>query len=108
MSEGTIWLVILLAGAATFALRLSFIQLAGRTEPPALMRRALRYVPAAVLAALILPAFAARDGAIDLSFDNPRLLAGLIAAVVAFVTRSVLATLATGLAMLWALTNLMG
>jgi branched-subunit amino acid transport protein len=92
-----------LAGLVTFATRLSFIALLGRVEVPPLLTRALRFVPAAVLSAIIFPELLVRDGAVDLSLGNARLLAGLLAAAVALRTRSVVLTMLGGMAALWAL-----
>jgi len=98
------WLPALaLAGLVTFAIRLSFIALLGRVEVPPLFTRALRFVPAAVLSAIIFPELVVRGGAVDLSPGNPRLLAGLVAAGVALRTRSVALTIASGMGALWAL-----
>lgn len=100
-----IWLVILLAGLLTYATRLSFIAALGRWQPPALFLRALRYVPPAVLSAIILPEMVLRGGQPDLSLLNPRLVAGLLAALVAWRTRNTFLTIAVGMAglylMLW-------
>jgi len=46
----------LLGGALTFGMRLSFIYLFGRFEIPATVKQALRFVPPAVLSAIIAPA----------------------------------------------------
>jgi branched-subunit amino acid transport protein len=103
------WLpVFLAAGLVTFATRLSFIALLGKVEVPPLLTRALRFVPAAVLSAIIFPELLVRDGAVDLSPGNPRLLAGALAAVVALRTRSVAWTIASGMAALWGLQALLG
>ena len=51
----SLWLTMLLAGAATFAIRLSFIGAAGRLDAPAWFRRMLRFVPIAALTALVCP-----------------------------------------------------
>ncbi|HEX9288451.1 MAG TPA: AzlD domain-containing protein [Anaeromyxobacteraceae bacterium] len=103
------WLPVLaLAGLATFATRLSFIALLGRIETPPLLVRALRFVPPAVLSAIIFPELILRNGAPDLSLHNHRLLAGLAAAGVALSTRNVLATIAAGMVALWALQALLG
>jgi branched-subunit amino acid transport protein len=56
-----------------------------------------------VMAALVLPALVNVNGAIDLSLGNERLLAGALAAFVAWRTRQVLLTLAVGMAALWLL-----
>ena len=51
----TVWLTMLLVGLGTYATRLSFILLFGRREIPVGVRRALRFVPPAVLTAIIFP-----------------------------------------------------
>jgi branched-subunit amino acid transport protein len=103
MSTQTFWLAILGAGAITFVLRLSFIALLGRIEVPSFLERALRYVPAAVLTAVVVPLLFYQDGALEVSIGNERLLAGLLAAVIAWRTRNVLLVLGGGIAALWTL-----
>ena len=102
MKEG--WLPVLaVAGLITFAIRLSFIALLGKVEPPPLLTRALRFVPPAVLSAIILPELVLREGAPSLGPGNARLMAGALAGLVAWRTRNVLATIAVGMAGLWIL-----
>lgn len=101
MSTASIWLIILAGGAVTFGIRLSFILLLGRLEIRPLMRRALAYVPTAVLTAIIVPEILAPAGRLDLSAGNPRLIGGLLAVAVAWRTRSVVLTLAVGMAAVW-------
>jgi branched-subunit amino acid transport protein len=103
VSTTTFWLAILGAGAVTFTLRLSFIALLGRIEVPPFLERALRYVPAAVLTAVVIPLLFYQDGALEVSLGNERLVAGLLAALIAWRTRNVLLVLAGGMAVLWAL-----
>ena len=103
MSTQALWLTILGAGAVTFALRLSFIALLGRMPIPPPLGRALRFVPAAVLTAVVVPSLFYVDGALEVSPGNERLLAGLVAALIAWRTRSVLFTLGGGMATLWTL-----
>ena len=50
-----LWTVILAVGALNYLSRLSFIALFARRTMPPLLARALRYVPPAMLTALILP-----------------------------------------------------
>ena len=106
MNDSTFLLIVVVIGVATYLLRFSFIG-AARHEPRAgkesAWQRALRYVPVAVLSALIAPALSLRSGALALPWQNPRLIAGLVAALVAWRTRNVLATLAVGMALLWLL-----
>jgi branched-subunit amino acid transport protein len=54
-----------------------------------------------VLAAIVVPALAIRDGAIQLAAANPRPAAALVALIVAWLTRSVIWTIAAGMAALW-------
>lgn len=95
------WLIILLAGPLTYAIRLSFIALSGRWQPPRLFTRALRFVPPAVLSAIILPEMLIRDGALVPTFLNPRLLAGLLAILVAWRSRNTLLTIVAGMLALY-------
>lgn len=103
MSTTTLWLTIIGVGIGTFLLRLSFIETWKWLRVPPLLMQALNYVPAAVLAALVLPALLRSGGSIDVSFDNLRLYAGLAALAVAWYSRSMLLTLTTGMAALWLL-----
>ncbi len=70
---------------------------------PLWMLRGLRYVPAAVLSAIILPELLLQQGLIDLSLGNDRMLAGIAAVLVAWRTRNVLLTVTIGLVLLWLL-----
>jgi len=98
------WLPALaLAGLLTFATRLSFIALLGRVETPPLLARALRYVPPAVLSAIVFPELLLKEGKVDVTLHNLRLFAGLLAVLVAWRTKSVLLTIAVGMGTLWLL-----
>ena len=92
-----IWLVMLLGGLITFGMRFSLIYLFGRFEIPETMRRALHYVPPAVLSAIIFPELFLHDGNLDLSIGNTRLLAGLAAILVAWFSRNTLITIIAGM-----------
>lgn len=98
-----IWLVMLLGGLITFAIRFSLIYLFGRFHIPETMRQALRYVPPAVLSAIIFPELFFHEGTLNLSLDNTRLLAGLVAIVVAWISRSTLITIIAGMFVLFLL-----
>ncbi len=100
-----VWSVILVSGAGTYAMRASFLAAAHRlaTVPPGIARL-LRQIPPAALAALVLPALVRADGRLDLL--HPRLLAGALAALVAWRTRNVGLTLVVGMAVLVVLEHL--
>lgn len=94
----SIWLVFLLGGLLTFGMRFVFIYLLGRFEVPETMRRALRFVPPAVLSAIVFPELMIRSsGQIDLSLTNFRLLAGVVAVLVAWRTKNTLLTILAGM-----------
>jgi branched-subunit amino acid transport protein len=98
-----IWLVMLLGGLITFGMRFSLIYLFGRFEVPETMRKAMHYVPPAVLSAIIFPELFLHEGTFNASLDNTRLLAGLIAIVVAWFSRNTLITIIVGMAALFLL-----
>jgi branched-subunit amino acid transport protein len=95
-----IWLVMLVGGLLTFATRLSFILLLHRIRVPEWFRRGLRFVPVAVLSAIILPELTRPDGTLFLSWRNPQLLAGAVAILVAWRTKNVILTIIAGMAAL--------
>jgi branched-subunit amino acid transport protein len=103
-----LWLMLLVIGAVTYAIRLSCIGLLGQRKIPALLLKALRFVPITVLPAIILPELFLRNNALALSLQNPRWIAGILAAVVAWRTRNVLLTIAVGMVALWMLEFVIG
>ena len=92
-----IWLVFLLGGLLTFGMRFSFVYLLGKYEVPETMRRALRFVPPSVLTAIVVPELVIRSGQLDFSLTNFRLLAGVVAILVAWKTKNTLLTIAVGM-----------
>jgi branched-subunit amino acid transport protein len=103
MNEVTVLAIVVAVGVGTFLLRLSFMPLVEQTGRIPVLRRALRFVPAAVLPALVMPALLYQDNTLDFSLGNARLLAGLVAIVVARLSRNALLTLASGMITLWLL-----
>lgn len=92
----------LIAGMAvvTFAIRYSMFAVAGRVEFPARLNNALRYVPPAVLTAIIVPAVLMPGGeSIDLSWTNAYLVGAVVAAVVGWTSRNLLLTIVIGMGM---------
>jgi branched-subunit amino acid transport protein len=87
---------------ATYFTRYAMIAALGREVDP-LLRRWLRYVPPAVLAALVVPAALAPQGNLEIGLRAWAVVAGVI---VAWRTRSVLWTILGGLAAFWLLRTL--
>jgi branched-subunit amino acid transport protein len=92
-----IWLIMLAGGLITFGMRFSLIFLFGKFEIPETMRKALHYVPPAVLSAIILPELLYSSNQLDISFGNTRLLAGIVAILVAWFTKNTLLTILAGM-----------
>lgn len=105
IDAGVVWAIFVVAGAGTYAMRASFLALLRRSsQVPQPARRALALVPAAVLAALVAPALARSGGSVDLL--TARFAAGMLAALVAWRTRNVIAVLVVGMGALWLLQGL--
>ena len=83
----TLWLTLIGMALVTFALRAAFLVLPPGIELPALFRRALRYVPAAVLTAIWAP---------EVLVKNEQLPAGVVAIAVAWRWRMTFATIIAG------------
>lgn len=96
-----IWLVMIIGGLITFGMRFSLIYLFGKFDLPETLRRALHYVPPAVLSALIFPELFLSNGTLDISLSNARLLAGLLAIVTAWFSRSTMITILVGMTALF-------
>ncbi|WP_110514754.1 AzlD domain-containing protein [Herpetosiphon llansteffanensis] len=90
----SLWLTIVVIGLITFAIRYSFIGLVNNADFPAIVQRGLRFVPAAVLAAIIASDLAISNKQIDLI--NSKMAAGAIAIIVAWYSRQVIPTLVAG------------
>jgi branched-subunit amino acid transport protein len=107
-----LWLTLLVVGALTYLQRAFFIAFGDSLPATIRLRRGLRFVPVSVLVALIVPDLLLVDDALAFSPGNMRLVAGLVAAGVAWRTRSVLWTLLAGMAALlllkWLLSSLSG
>lgn len=75
-------------------------------KPPLFLERYFRYITPAVLAALIAPSVFYAGNPAGLEVSPKRLTAGLVAFVVALVTRNILITIVTGMVLLWGLSCL--
>lgn len=95
-------LLVLGMAAATFGVRYPVLVLVGKIPPPESVFRALRYVPPAVLTAIIVPAVLMPnpEGTLELSLTNAYLVAGLVSVVVAWRTKSLLLTIIIGMAVM--------
>ena len=97
MSDTAIWALDLLGMVVvTYGIRLSFLVFGHSVNFPSWLERALRYVPAAVLTALVVPMALAPQGSMDVSLHNAYLPGTIGAVVVALWTRQTLAAILGG------------
>ncbi|MBS4021451.1 MAG: AzlD domain-containing protein [Dethiobacter sp.] len=93
----SVLLIILGMGLVTYLPRFLPMYILTRLEIPPLVIAWLRYVPVAVLAALIVPGIFTAERQIYLSFQNSYLVAALPAFFVAWRTKSMLFTVTAGM-----------
>ncbi|MDZ4213792.1 MAG: AzlD domain-containing protein [Rhodocyclaceae bacterium] len=103
--ELTLWLTFILIGLATTLPRASFIVLGNRVSLPSVVQRALRYAPAAALAAIVAPDVLVVSGAF--APLNPKLAGVLAAIVVAVLSRNPWLPFIAGMAVLLGLQRLL-
>jgi len=97
-----IWLVMILGGIFTFGTR--FVMLSGWVAHglPRWLIDALAFVPIAVLTAILVPAVLIDPATQQIIVTgNARVVAAVIATIIALLTRNVIATITSGLATLW-------
>jgi branched-subunit amino acid transport protein len=92
-----ILIIILAMTAVTYFTRAGSLALLSRTGIPTWFEKWLKHVPTAILTALIMPSLLVPGGALDISFHNHYLLAGIIAAYIAFKTSNALLTMLIGM-----------
>jgi branched-subunit amino acid transport protein len=101
-----LWTLIVVVGALNYLSRLSFIAFFARREMPPLLARALKFVPAAMLTALVVP-MVMQPSLVPTDAVGPRVAAALVAGAIAWRWRSEIATIGAGMAALWALKALL-
>lgn len=92
----------------TILVRYPVLALVSKIPLPDRVFRALRYVPPAVLAAIIVPAMVMPGGSIDISPTNSYLIAGILSMVIAWRTKNLLLTIVLGMAIFLLLRVLTG
>lgn len=94
-------LLILGMMAVTFSTRYPVLVYLSRRELPATFKQALEYVPPAVLSAIIVPEVLAPGGQVQIDFSNAGLVASLVAVLVSWRSKNLLATIIFGMAVFW-------
>lgn len=97
------WPAVALIAVGTFLLRYSFILVVDMIRLPVAVQRMLRFIPASVLTALVVPAVAFHKLPGGVEEDWRRMAAASLAVVVSWKTRNMPLTIATGMAALWSI-----
>lgn len=95
--------LVFVVGAVTFFYRYAMIGLFAGNRLPGWLHVLCKYIAPASFAALTASALFIDGGAVSIALDTPRPWAALVAAGVAWRSGNVLATIATGMATLYAL-----
>jgi branched-subunit amino acid transport protein len=95
-------ILIIIIGMAivTYFTRIGALALFRFIGVPTWLNRWLKYVPVAILTALIVPSLLLPQGYLDISINNHYLIAGILAAVVAYKSRNIIATLGLGMSVM--------
>jgi branched-subunit amino acid transport protein len=99
MDQTLVFLTILGMMLVTYLPRLLPIWLLATRSLPGIVITWLRYVPAAVLSAMLFPAVLVEDSSLNLSSDNLYLLAFFPTLLVAWKTKSLFLAVITGMAL---------
>lgn len=104
--DASLWLIFILIGLATTLPRASFIVLGNRVTLPSVLQRALRYAPAAALAAIVVPDVLVVSGSLEVF--NPKLAAAIVAVAAAALSRNPWLPFIGGMAVLLGIRYLIG
>ena len=98
-----VWLLLIGMGLVTYAIRLSLIVLIGRVDVPPLVQKALRFVPPAVLSAIIFPELLRPVARLICLLEMCGCWPECWPPGVAWRTKNVLLTIGVGMVALWVL-----
>ena len=99
MRPDIVWIILCMT-AATYFTRFASPLLLDRTGVPLWLARLLKHVPTAMLTALIAPALLAPQGGLELTLTNHYLIAGAVAAFMAYRRQHPAVTMGSGMAVM--------
>ena len=95
------WALIFFCGINTYLTRFSMIALIKKEMFNDRIREILSFVPSAIFPAIIFPAIFIDNTGLFQIENNPKIIAAIIATIIGVVTRSIIATIFSGLASYW-------
>ena len=95
------WVLIICCGLVTYLTRFTMIALIKKEMFNDRIRDILSFVPSAIFPAIIFPAIFLNDTGLFQIEDNPKIMAAILAMVIGILSRSIIATIFSGLASYW-------
>jgi len=95
------WLSIIIAGILTYFTRMTMIALVSRDMLGNRIKVVLAYVPSAVFPAIIFPAIFINDYGTFIEMNDPKIFGAIVAIVVGYFSKNVIATILSGLISYW-------
>ena len=95
------WLSIIISGILTYFTRMTMIALVSRDMLGDRIKAVLAYVPSAVFPAIIFPAIFINDYGTFIEMNDPKIFGAIVAIVVGYFSKNVIATILSGLISYW-------
>ena len=95
------WFSIIISGIVTYFSRMAMVALIDREMLGAKVKEVLNYVPAAVFPAIIFPGIFFNDLGFIVEITDPKIYGAIVALIVGFFSRNVIATIISGLISYW-------
>jgi len=101
------WLSIIFAGILTYITRMTMVTLVDGKVLSTKIKQVLGYVPAAVFPAIIFPAIFFNDYGNLIELTDPKIYGAIIAIIVGYLSKNIVATIFSGLTSYWFIIFLM-
>ena len=95
------WLSIIIAGIITYFTRMTMVALVSRDMLGDRIKAVLSYVPSAVFPAIIFPGVFIDDYGTFIEMNDPKIFGALVAIIVGYFSKNVIATILSGLFSYW-------
>jgi len=95
------WLSVIIAGILTYITRMTMVTLIDRRVLGIKLKQVLGYVPSAVFPAIIFPAIFFNDYGSLIEINDPKIYGAIVAIVVGYFSRNIIATIFSGLISYW-------
>ena len=95
------WFSIIVSGIVTYFSRMAMVALIDKEMLGAKIKEVLNYVPAAVFPAIIFPAIFINDNGSFIEMNDPKIFGALVAVIVGYFSKNIIATILAGLVSYW-------